>query len=280
MFFRLYNKSMNTLKKTRTSTAAKRGFKVEDLFVEHLSDDNSTFRKKLLIELGFQDEKIESIQATKPRGYLSNSFTNLKTDVALQIKTGSNISNLDSQNFSIKLVSAKDASGFNQLDKRWVDTYSKLFKIPEDVTFLLKLYTGEIGPDEYEFKPETIRDNRRLFLTEFLEKDQKLILDFFNKNLLKIIHTLFIGETNQFVPNWLIVIQNSNESIDSLEDSLFKLSPIYEAIQIFFGDGKVSITKQGNLKLGNMTMQRKGGDGGKKTANMLQFKINPNLAFS
>ena len=42
-----------------------------------------------------------------------------------------------------------------------------------------------------------------------------------------------------------------------------------------FGDGDVEITKAGNLKIGRITMQRKGGDNGRDTANMLQFKINP-----
>jgi hypothetical protein len=42
-----------------------------------------------------------------------------------------------------------------------------------------------------------------------------------------------------------------------------------------FGSGEVLITKQGNLKIGKIGMQRKGGDGGRETAKMLQFKINP-----
>lgn len=33
------------------------------------------------------------------------------------------------------------------------------------------------------------------------------------------------------------------------------------------------------LKLGRVTVQRKGGDGGRKTANMLQFKVNPTELF-
>jgi len=43
----------------------------------------------------------------------------------------------------------------------------------------------------------------------------------------------------------------------------------------FFSDGKVEITRTGNLKIGRVTMQRKGGDGGRETAKQLQFKINP-----
>jgi hypothetical protein len=43
----------------------------------------------------------------------------------------------------------------------------------------------------------------------------------------------------------------------------------------FFGGEEILITDRGNFKIGRITMQRKGGDGGRETANMLQFKINP-----
>ena len=48
----------------------------------------------------------------------------------------------------------------------------------------------------------------------------------------------------------------------------------------FFSEGKVEMTRAGNLKIGRISMQRKGGDGGRETANMLQFKINPALLLS
>jgi len=43
----------------------------------------------------------------------------------------------------------------------------------------------------------------------------------------------------------------------------------------YFGNGEIIITDRGNFRIGKITMQRKGGDGGRITANMLQFKINP-----
>jgi hypothetical protein len=52
------------------------------------------------------------------------------------------------------------------------------------------------------------------------------------------------------------------------------LKSINEAMNLF-GSGEVEITKQGNLKIGKIGMQRKGGDGGRKSSQMLQFKINP-----
>ncbi len=42
-----------------------------------------------------------------------------------------------------------------------------------------------------------------------------------------------------------------------------------------FGNGEVLITPRGSFKIGQITVQRKGGDGGQESANMLQFKINP-----
>ena len=43
----------------------------------------------------------------------------------------------------------------------------------------------------------------------------------------------------------------------------------------YFENGEIIIISRSNIKIERITMQRKGGDGGKKSANMLQFKINP-----
>jgi hypothetical protein len=42
-----------------------------------------------------------------------------------------------------------------------------------------------------------------------------------------------------------------------------------------FGGGDIRITDRGSLRIGKILMQRKGGDNGRDTAKMLQFKINP-----
>lgn len=53
------------------------------------------------------------------------------------------------------------------------------------------------------------------------------------------------------------------------------LKPINEVIN-FYG-GEVMFSPQGSLKIGKVTIQRKGGDGGRESAKMLQFKIDPTL---
>lgn len=52
------------------------------------------------------------------------------------------------------------------------------------------------------------------------------------------------------------------------------LEPINKVLN-YYGNKEVSITKKGSFKIGNITVQRKGGDNGRESANMLQFKINP-----
>ena len=52
------------------------------------------------------------------------------------------------------------------------------------------------------------------------------------------------------------------------------LKPINFVIN-YFGNGEVVITPRGSIKIGKIAMQRKGGDGGRESAKMLQFKINP-----
>lgn len=56
---------------------------------------------------------------------------------------------------------------------------------------------------------------------------------------------------------------------DSLEQYLKRLNRVWQEVaRTLLPDGKVA------LKIGKITMQRKGSDAGRETAKMLQFKIN------
>ncbi|MFH1402619.1 MAG: type II restriction endonuclease [Patescibacteria group bacterium] len=160
----------------------------------------------------------------------------------------------------VKLVS--NPQGFNQIDKRWVDKYAELWNIPDDITKLLKLFTGETKPTKRKLK-----DPRRMLLTEFTSEDQEKILDFFRHNRILIISDILKGR-GEFSADWVLVILKVNGG------SRWVLKSINEAMNVF-GSGDIRITSQGSLKIGRIGMQRKGGDGGRDSAKMLQFKINP-----
>lgn len=66
---------------------------------------------------------------------------------------------------------------------------------------------------------------------------------------------------------FLVVLKVKNEPLK------WKILSMNETMNFYAG--KAQITKQGNLKLGKITIQRKGGDNGRESAKMLQFKLNP-----
>ena len=152
--------------------------------------------------------------------------------------------------------------GFNQIDKRWVDKYVEMWNIPANISTILKRYTGEIKPNVL-----TPKDKKRMFANEFSEKEQSDILLWLNNNQSLIVSDILKGR-GQFAAEWMLVAQKTKL------DSRWILKPMNFCLN-FFGNHNVEMTERGNFKIGKITMQRKGGDGGRHTANMLQFKLNP-----
>ncbi len=235
------------------SETAKNGFKNEDEIRDKFNnwklDDDA---KVWLSAMNFKLAEIVSVTATKPHGEKAD------VEIVVKTKTGER-----KEGISIKLVSSDN--GFNQIDKRWLSHYVKMWKIPADVETALKLFVGETPPN----KPS--RDTNRMYLDELDAADQKAVIDFFTANRTKIVHDLFSGD-GPHAAGWVMV------ALKSSDKPRWILKTDADTIK-FFGEGKVELTRNGNLKIGRITVQRKGGDGGRETAKMLQFKINPVLLF-
>ena len=239
------------------SATAKGGFRNEDDIVAKFNDwKNDEDAQKWLEIMGYPIDEIEKVEAVKLHGY--------KTDVQVQITIYLKKA-IAAENLSIKLVS--NPQGFNQIDKRWVDKYVEMWEIPADITKILKIFTGEITPTK-----SGLKDKRRMFLTEMSESDQKKIINYFTKNKILVVSDILKGR-GKFSAGWMLVALVANG------ESSWVLKSINHAMNVF-ADGPVRITNQGSLKIGKITMQRKGGDAGRDSAKMLQFKINPVELFS
>jgi hypothetical protein len=142
-----------------------------------------------------------------------------------------------------------------------------MWQIPLNISILLKQYTGEILP-----RIEKPRDDRRTFADEFSIKEQKLLLKWLNDHKSLLVSDILKGR-GKFSAEWMLVAQKIDDS------ARWVLYPMNYCLN-FFGNGQIEITQKGNFKIGRITMQRKGGDGGRKTAQMLQFKINPAELFN
>lgn len=245
--------SPQTAKAELGSQTAKNGFKnekeIQAKFDNWKTDEDA---RGWLVTMGYKIAEIESLKTTRPNGE--------KADVEVFVRTKKNEIK---EGISIKLVSSPN--GFNQIDKRWLSHYVKMWNIPPDAENALKLFVGETKP----IKPGRSLD--RMFLDELEPQAQKAVIDFFTANKAKILHDIFAGD-GPHAANWVMV------ALKSTDKPRWVLRTDADTIK-FFGDGKVELTSHGNLKIGRITVQRKGGDAGRDTAKMLQFKINPALLF-
>ena len=241
----------------RGSVTAKDGFRNEKFVVDEFNRwEESELSKSWLKAMDYDLLEIESVSATKVKG-------SYKADVQVEIKIKIKLKSLtDIQNLQVKLVS--NPKGFNQIDKRWLKSYRELWDIPSDVYELLQYFTGEKKP-----KIDNPKDERRMFAIEFSEDEQQLLLKFFNDNKTLIVNDILKGR-GRLSAEWMLVVLKlkNSESID------WALEPINKVLN-HFGNGEIFITPRGSFKIGNITVQRKGGDNGRESANMLQFKINP-----
>lgn len=239
------------------SKTAKGGFRNEDdivrKFNEWKTDEDA---QKWLGIMGYPIKEIETVEAVRLHGY--------KTDVQVQITIYLKKA-IAAENLSIKLVS--NSQGFNQVDKRWVDSYVEMWSVPIDVAKILKLFTGDVVPTIPKLK-----DKRRMFLGEMNESDQAKLVNFFEKNKILVVSDIIKG-SGKFSAGWMLVALIVNG------DSRWVLKSINHTMNIFAA-GPVRITERGSLKIGQITMQRKGGDNGRDSAKMLQFKINPVMLFN
>lgn len=236
------------------SKTAKGGFKNEqDIAKKFENWENDTDAQEWLVLMGYKIKEIEKVEAVILHGY--------KTDVQVQITVYLKKA-IATENLSIKLVSNLKSGG-NQVDKRSVDTYVKMWNIPEDVVKLLKMFTGEIKP----MSGLKLKDKRKVFFTEMDKVSQNKIIDFFSKNKILIVSDILKGRDLMSAEWMMVVLKGNNET-------RWILKSINHAMNIF-GGGDVKFTNKGNLKIGKIGMQRKGGDRGRPSANLLQFKINP-----
>lgn len=176
------------------------------------------------------------------------------------------IFDLDGVLVSTEKLSAKKASakrGFNQIDRGDVlKRYKTLWPEMPDLTAEgLRLFTGNLLPTGLTRNP------KRMFFDELSSNHQIAIVDFFSSQKLRIVRDLLAGRQPEMA-GWFLGRDVSREK--------WTLLPISEAID-FYSAGPVVPTSRGSIQIGNLTVQRKGGDKGAPSATNLQFKFDPNL---
>lgn len=240
---------------TLGSRTAKNGFKNEQDIADRFNhwQAHSEAQEWLQI-MGYELDKISAVKAIVLHGYKAD--INVKIFVFYQEA-------VDVRNIQVKLVSNR--KGFNQIDKRWLNHYHALWHFDDDVLRLLKHFTGELPPFVKGKSP------KRMFMTEFSEWEQKLILDWFTQHKILVLTDILRGR-GDFSAEWVLVAQKIKNN------ARWILKNINDVLQ-HYGQGEVEISPRGSISFGRITIQRKGGDNGRPTANMLQFKLDPTELF-
>lgn len=243
------------------STTAKGGFANEKTIRDKFNNWRKDKEAKIWLKImGYELRRIRSVEAIHipPKGQ--------KADVQLRIAI--RIGNIIKiENLSLKKTNS-DAD-YNQVDKRWVDSYQELWNFDDKIRLGLKLFTGEIKPTRRYVGYIKLRDKRRAFLDELRPGLRNEIMGFFRNNKILVVTDILKGRGG-LSADWILVTRYDKKT----DTTKWALKDINTAMSLY-GDGEVRLSPHGSLYIGRITMQRKGGDGGRPTGNMLQFKMRP-----
>ena len=263
------------------SKTAKGGFTNEKVICEKFNNWKDDKDAKLWLEImGYDLDKIDCVKAIrippktkKTKISTKEKYEGLvhfkKADIQVQIKLIIRIEDaLKIENLSLKKTNS-DAN-YNQVDKRSVDTYKKLWHFDNTIAVALKLFTGELPPSSYpdmlKINVSKLKDPKRVYLTELRDDIVKKIVSFFTENKILVVSDILKGRGG-YAADWMLVTR-----YNKINNTTTWILKDINTVMNFFGQGEVKVSKRGNLHIGKIVMQRKGGT---PDPTKLQFKIRP-----
>ena len=150
-------------------------------------------------------------------------------------------------------------TAFNQIKRCSVASFKEEFDVPEEVIAILKKYT---------------EGKKKLLPGNYSQKELDRLLTFLTENWRPLLASAFTGKHKKLQANWLLLHEWTPDwRINVGIKASSKLIYMQNILKLFNGI-EVSYTKRGTIAFGaGVTLQRKGGDKGKDSANDLQFKL-------
>ena len=237
------------------SRTAKGGFDNEKIVADKFKNwKNDEDAQEWLKIMGYKLEEIQELKAIVIPVRLSKKEIecfglNKEEDIEfkkadVQIRLLIKINNLwKFENISLKRISGGD---YNQVDKRKVDSYKRIWGFCDDIAISLKLFTGEINPLTFEdyssyikVNTENLRDSkkRRIFLDELKDDKLKKIIQFFDSNKHLVVADVLRGR-GALSAGWLMVVRYNNKE----DITQWALAEINIAVNAYC-EGKVELTK-------------------------------------
>lgn len=207
---------------------------VKNWFEECIKKNNKEAISQIQIMFNISKENIKNIKA--------DIIHNGKTDILLTV-------NNKTKNLQVKSTNDVKRS-YNHLDRSSIENYTIFMEDERIKKIIINFLNNRI---KFNKISEKDREYLKKFLNNFYNKDKKVNL----------INRIFLGEKDNHKPDYLIIVEKNNNHKITCIPIDFVIKKIIKC--------EFDFTKYGNLKIGNVTIKRKGGQGG---ANNLQFMLN------
>jgi len=262
------------------SRTASGGFRNERYFRDLLNNSlDSEEARDLLNQLNINYHKIKILEVKKLGGIY-------KPDNQIFIKFN------DGTSQTINISNKKqDDFGFNQLDRRTVDKYSEIFSLSSLTKNTLKKYcgvrgfspldllnSGELPKEQYlrlidipEKKTHTEEASKggRFYLNELSNEEKESVISEFESKKEQIMLFVLNGDDVNYPVDYVVVTKISKKK-QKYDHLVFTLEEIFrKACERDFYLSNVTRKYGSNLRIGAITVQKKGGTGGSTN---LQFK--------
>jgi hypothetical protein len=159
---------------------------------------------------------------------------------------------------------------FQQLDRHWVSNLIKNIPELDEVSQILKdLFEYPLLPNETHV--DKAKDIKKLCNSNYSQEILDNFLDLLNKFKKQILEYAFFGTNLEIQPEYLFGVEYENEKRNKI--LVFKIQDIIKYLEKL--NFKISPRKTAILlgDKGTISLQRKGGDSGKKGSNQLQIKL-------
>ena len=234
------------------SDAARRGLKAEKVLIQKINDREEAC--KWVVEECCQCDGYGNFKARKPNNKEKPDIVIHEDAEAPKVLCG------------VSMKTFKTEVSFGHVNRGTLETYVKDLGIPGEVAETLRSYTTKD------------HDGQRVMLNEAPCDDQRELLQFFTQFQRQIVSHILRGKEHSLLKaDWMLFHEaNDDNWPERVGDKKFwHLYQIQRVIDCCCSE-LPEINENGNLILGlGLTLQRKGGDNGAKSANDLQFKINP-----
>ena len=241
------------------SLTAKSGFLNEKAICDIFNNwKKSDLSKEWLLHMGYDLDKIQEVIAIQIPTRISKNdslkygITETEYEEATKFKKADAqikifitlTSVIKVENLSLK--KANSDSNFNQVDKRSVDTYQKMWGFDENLAHWLKLFTGQILPKaEKSLIHSDLRESsKRIFVDEFPKRMIGKLLEFLEKNKILIVSDIIKGR-GPLSADWILVTKHD---VDTSKND-WVLVDINLAMN-YFGNGEIKVSPRGSIAIG------------------------------